>query len=103
VLVRLLLAQLSDRAKRSLDRLHTAAAAEDRTGSDIEIQELRAPWPWRPPTSGPARWTPWARTLALAHPHGYVRVFAMDPPSFPRFGVSIKPRAVHHSLSDELG
>ncbi len=75
LLARVLLAQgRSDQALRLLDRLHAAAVAQDRTGSVIEIQALRA--------LGLAAFgdddgavATLAEALTLAHPQGYIRVF----------------------------
>ena len=80
VLARVLLAQ--DRpgpALALLDRLHGAAEAQDRTGSVIEIGALRA---LARAASGDQAGavTSLARTLLLACPQGYVRVFADEGP-----------------------
>jgi len=76
VLARVLLAQ--DRAGPALallQRLHATAAAQDRTGSIIEIQALQA---LALATMGDehAAVGTLARALTLACPRGYVRVFA---------------------------
>ena len=76
VLARVLLAQ--DRpgpALGLLDRLHTAAAAQGRAGSVIEIQALRALALAARDGEGAAV-DALAEALALACPQGYVRVFA---------------------------
>ena len=80
VLARLLLAQ--DRPGQSLallDRLHAAAAAQDRTGSLIETSALRA---LALAASGDEAGavTALAGALLLACPQGYVRVFADEGP-----------------------
>jgi len=80
VLARILLAQ--DRAGPALallDRLHAAAAAQDRTGSLIETGALRA---LALAASGQetAAVTALAEALLLACPQGYVRVFADEGP-----------------------
>ena len=80
VLARVLLAQ--DRpgaALALLDRLHAAAAAQDRAGSLIEIGALRA---LALAASGNADRAvdALAETLTLACPQGYVRVFADEGP-----------------------
>ena len=68
-----------DRALALLDRLHAAAAAQDRTGSLIETSALRA---LALAASGEeeAAVTALAGTLLLACPQGYVRVFADEGP-----------------------
>jgi len=61
VLARVLLAE--DRPRRALallERLLQAAVTQDRTGSVIEVQALRA-WRWRPAATSPPRWPPWPR------------------------------------------
>ena len=76
VLARVLLAQdLSGQALALLDRLHAAAAAQDRAGSLIETGALRA---LALAASGEetAAVNALAATLTLACPQGYVRVFA---------------------------
>ena len=76
VLARVLLAQdLPDRALALLDRLHALAAAQGRTGSLIEIQALRAVAVAAAGEQAGAV-AALAETLTLAHPQGYVRVFA---------------------------
>ncbi len=80
VLARVLLAQdQPGRALALLDRLHAAAAAQDRTGSLIEIGVLRA---LALAATGDADGgvSSLAKTLALACPQGYVRVFADEGP-----------------------
>jgi LuxR family transcriptional regulator, maltose regulon positive regulatory protein len=75
LLARVLLAQgRSDQALRLLDRLHAAAVAQDRTGSVIEIQTLRALGLAALGDDDGAVAT-LAEALTLAHPQGYVRVF----------------------------
>ncbi len=80
VLARVLLAQdRPGQALALLDRLHTAAVAQDRTGSLIEVGVLRA-------LALAARGeeavavTTLAGALLLACPQGYVRVFADEGP-----------------------
>jgi LuxR family transcriptional regulator, maltose regulon positive regulatory protein len=76
VLARVLLAQdLPDRALALLDRLHALAAAQGRTGSVIEIQALQAVALAAAGEQAGAV-AALAETLTLAHPQGYVRVFA---------------------------
>ena len=80
VLARILLAQ--DRPGQALalrDRLHAAAAAQDRAGSLIEIGALR---PLALAASGQetAAVAALAGVLTLACPQGYVRVFADEGP-----------------------
>ena len=59
VLTRVLLAQgQPTQALALLDRLHAAAAAQDRVGSLIEIGALRR-WRWRPAERRLPRWPPW--------------------------------------------
>jgi LuxR family maltose regulon positive regulatory protein len=80
VLARVLLAQgRPGPALALLDRLHAAAAAQDRTGSLIEIGALRA---LALAASGdePAALNALAGALVLACPQGYVRVFADEGP-----------------------
>ena len=79
VLARILLAQdQPSQALRLLDTLHTAAVAQDRVGSLIEVGALRA---LALAASGEATAvTALAGTLMLACPEGYVRVFADEGP-----------------------
>jgi len=80
VLVRVLLAQARPGlALALLDRLYAAAAAQDRTGSLIEIGALRA---LALAASGDADRAvdALAEALTLACPQGYVRVFADEGP-----------------------
>ena len=80
VLARLLLAQ--DRpgaALALLDRLFAQAVAQDRIGSVIEIQALRA-LAQAAGGDGPAAVTTLAEALTLASPRGYVRIFADEGP-----------------------
>lgn len=63
-----------DDALRLLDRLHGAAVEQDRVGSVIEIQALRALA--RAVRDDDSATTILADALELAHPEGYVRVFA---------------------------
>jgi LuxR family maltose regulon positive regulatory protein len=80
VLARVLLAQARPgQALALLDRLHAAAAAQDRVGSLIEIGALRA---LALAASGDAARAvdALAEALTLACPQGYVRVFADEGP-----------------------
>ncbi|HLN70362.1 MAG TPA: LuxR C-terminal-related transcriptional regulator [Streptosporangiaceae bacterium] len=80
VLARVLLAQdRPDRALALLNRLHAAAAAQDRTGSLIEIGALRA---LALAVSGEEAGAvaALAQALTLACPQGYVRIFADEGP-----------------------
>jgi len=80
VLARVLLAQdQPGRALALLDRLHAAAAAQDRTGSLIEIGVLRA-LALAATSDADGGVSSLANTLALACPQGYVRVFADEGP-----------------------
>jgi ATP/maltotriose-dependent transcriptional regulator MalT len=80
VLARLLLAQgLQDQAEGLLDRLHSVAAAQDRTGSIIEIQALRA-LALAAAGEEAGALVALAEVLSIAHPQGYVRVFADEGP-----------------------
>ena len=80
VLARVLLAQAQPaRAVALLDRLHAAAAAQDRTGSLIEIGALRALGLAASGEEATAV-TALAGVLTLASPQGYVRVFADEGP-----------------------
>jgi LuxR family maltose regulon positive regulatory protein len=84
VLARVLLAQgQPGQALALLDRLHAAAAAQDRAGSLIEIGALRA---LALAASGDEDGAvdALAGTLALAYPQGYVRVFADEGRRWPR-------------------
>jgi len=81
ILARVLLAQ--DRpgpALALLDRLHTAAAAQDRAGSLIETGALRA-LALAATGRETAAVTALAETLELACPQGYLRVFADEGPA----------------------
>ena len=80
LLARVLLAQgRPGQALALLDRLHAVAAAQDRTGSLIEAGTLRA---LALAASGEeaAAVATLARSLTLACPRGYVRVFADEGP-----------------------
>ena len=80
VLARVFLAQDDPgRALSLLDRLHTAAAAQDRTGSLIEVGALRA-LALAAAGAGDEAITALAGTLTLACPQGFVRVFADEGP-----------------------
>jgi LuxR family maltose regulon positive regulatory protein len=81
LLARLLLAQdRPDQALKILDRLRAAAIAQDRTGSVIEIQALRALGLAAHGDEDAAVAT-LAETLTLAHPQGYIRVFVDEGPA----------------------
>jgi LuxR family maltose regulon positive regulatory protein len=76
VLARVLLAQdLPAQALTLLERMLAAAAAQDRTGSVIEISALRA-LALAACGDRNAAMDALARALALGYPQGYVRVFA---------------------------
>jgi LuxR family maltose regulon positive regulatory protein len=76
VLARVLLAQGdAERARQLLERLHAAAAAQQRTGSLIELGALRARALAACADQAGAL-TALAEALTLAWPEGYVRVFA---------------------------
>ena len=80
VLARVLLAQdRPGQALALLDRLHAAAAAQDRAGSLIEIGALRAVALAATGDEAGAV-TALAEALTLACPQGYVRVFADEGP-----------------------
>ena len=81
LLARVLLAQdQPDQALRVLDLLRAAAVAQDRPGSVLEIQALRALGLAALGNGGDAVAT-LAETLSLAHPQGYVRVFVDEGPA----------------------
>src|SRR5499427_8461815 len=76
VLARVLLAERTyDRALRLLERLHAQAAAQQRTGSIIELSALRA-LALAACGDQAAALASLAGALILAAPEGYVRVFA---------------------------
>jgi LuxR family maltose regulon positive regulatory protein len=76
VLVRVLLAQdRPDQALGLLERLHTLAATQQRTGSVIELRALQA-LALAGVGEEPGAVAALAKTLTLARPEGYVRVFA---------------------------
>lgn len=80
VLARVLIAQEQPgQALELLGRLHTAASAEQRIGSVIEIQALRALALAAGGNEGAGVAT-LTEALTLAHPQGYVRVFADEGP-----------------------
>ena len=80
LLARVLLAQdQPDRALELLDRLQAEAVAQDRTGSVIEIQALRALGLAALGDEDGAVAT-LAETVTLAHPQGYIRVFVDEGP-----------------------
>ena len=80
MLARVLLAQdLADQALALLDRLHAAAATEDRAGSIIEAGALRA-LALAATGEEEAAVGALAGTLTLACPQAYVRVFADEGP-----------------------
>jgi LuxR family maltose regulon positive regulatory protein len=81
VLARVLLAQgLPEQALGLLERLHTAAAAQDRIGSLIEVGMLQA-LALAAHGDEAAAVAALAEALALACPQGYVRVFADEGPA----------------------
>jgi LuxR family maltose regulon positive regulatory protein len=81
LLARVLLAQdQPDQALRVLDLLQAAAVAQDRPGSVIEIQALRA-LGLAALGNGRDAVATLAETLRLAHPQGYVRVFVDEGPA----------------------
>ena len=80
MLARVLLAEgRPGHALALLDRLHAAAAAQDRTGSLIEAGALRA-LALAASCEEPAAVAALAGTLTLACPQGYVRVFTDEGP-----------------------
>ena len=80
MLARVLLAQDEPgRALSLLDRLHADAAAQDRTGSLIEVGALRA-LALAASGAGDEAVAALARALRLACPQGLVRVFADEGP-----------------------
>ena len=75
VMARLLLARgRAGQASALLERLHADAAAQDRTGSVIEVQALPA-LALRAAGDEPAALSALADAVALAQPEGHVRVF----------------------------
>jgi LuxR family transcriptional regulator, maltose regulon positive regulatory protein len=81
LLARVLLAQdQPGQALRILDRLQAAGVAQDRTGSLIEIQALRA-LALAALGNEDAAVTTLAKTLTLAHPQGYIRAFVDEGPA----------------------
>ena len=98
VLTRVLLAQgQPTRALALLDRLHAAAAAQDRAGSLIEIGALRA---LALAASGKeaAAVAALAGALTLASPQGYVRVFTDEgPPMAALLGRLIAAQRAEHA------
>lgn len=87
VLARVLLAKgRPDQALRLLDRLHSAATVQNRIGSAIEIQALRALALAAESRESDAL-NALTDALRLAHPQGYIRVFADEgPPMAALFG-----------------
>ena len=100
VLARVLLAQgRPGPALALLDRLHAAAAAQDRIGSLIEIGALRA---LALAASGdePAALNALAGALVLACPQGYVRVFADEgPPMAALLGRLVAAQRAEHATA----
>ncbi|HEY1322832.1 MAG TPA: LuxR C-terminal-related transcriptional regulator [Streptosporangiaceae bacterium] len=100
VLARILLAQgRPGQALALLDRLHAAAAAQDRRGSLIEIGALRA---LALTASGDEAGavTALAGALVLACPQGYVRVFADEgPPMAALLGRLIAAQRAEHAAA----
>ena len=94
VLARVLLAQdRPGQALALLDRLHAAAAAQDRTGGLIETGALRA-LALAATGDEAGAVTALAEALLLASPQGYVRVFADEgPPMAALLGRSSRPSA----------
>jgi LuxR family transcriptional regulator, maltose regulon positive regulatory protein len=80
VMARVLLAQgRADQADALLARLHGPALAQDRTGSVLEIQALRA-LALAAAGDEPAALTALADAVTLAQPEGHVRVFSDEGP-----------------------
>ena len=78
VMARLLLAQgRAGQASALLERLHAHAAAQDRTGSVIEVQALRA-LALSAAGDEPSALSALADAVALAQPEGHVRVFTQE-------------------------
>ena len=100
VLARVLLAQgRPGPALALLDRLHAAAAAQDRTGSLIEIRALRA-LALAAGGDGPAALDALASALVLACPQGYVRVFADEgPPMAALLGRLVAAQRAEHAAA----
>ena len=100
VLARVLLAQgRPGPALALLDRLHAAAAAQDRTGSLIEICALRA-LALAAGGDGPAALNALAGALVLACPQGYVRVFADEgPPMAALLGRLVAAQRAEHATT----
>jgi LuxR family maltose regulon positive regulatory protein len=99
VLARVLLAQGHPGAALALlDRLHAAAAGQDRTGSLIEIGALRA---LALAAAGePAALNALAGALALACPRGHVRVFADEgPPMAALLGRLVAAQRAEHAAA----
>ena len=104
VLARVLLAQNQPgQALALLDRLHTAAVSQCRTGSVIEVDALRA---LALAASGEeaAAVAALAAALTLACPQGYVRVFADEgPPMVTLLGRLIAAQRSGHAAGVPLG
>ena len=100
VLARVLLAQARPGpALALLDRLHAAAAAQDRTGSLIEICALRA-LALAAGGDEPAALDALAGALALACPRGHVRVFADEgPPMAALLGRLVAAQRAEHAAA----
>ncbi len=100
VLARVLLAQReAERALALLDRLHAAAAAQDRAGSLIEIGALRA-LALAADGQEAAAVNTLAGALTLACPQGYVRVFADEgPPMAALLGRLIAAQRAEHTTA----
>ena len=88
------------RALALLDRLHTAAAAQDRAGSLIEIGALRA-LALAASEEEAGAVTALGGTLLLACPQGYVRVFADEgPPMAALLGRIVAARRAGQAAAD---
>jgi LuxR family maltose regulon positive regulatory protein len=103
VLARVLLAQdLPGPALALLDRLHAAAAAQDRAGSVIEIQALRALALAASGDEGAAV-NALAAALTLACPQGCIRVFADDgQPMAALLGRLVAAQRTEHAAAGRL-
>jgi LuxR family transcriptional regulator, maltose regulon positive regulatory protein len=104
VLARVMLAQGHPRqAFALLDRLHAAAVAQDRAGSQIETGALRALALAAAGTEAEAV-TALAESLTLACPQGYVRVFADEgEPMATLLARLVKAHRTGHAAGVPLG
>ena len=100
VLARVLLAQReAERALALLDRLHAAAAAQDRAGSLIEIGALRA-LALAARAEERSAVDALAGALVIACPQGYVRVFADEgPPMAALLGRLVAAQRTEHAAA----